>query len=384
MNLLVLNYEYPPLGGGAGEITKNISENLSALGHKVTIITTWYKGLAEDEKINHVRIIRLKSKRKAFSPSNVFEMRSWIRKSKSFMQEFCNKEKFDVCFANFALPGGEVAFFLKKKFNIPYTIISHGHDIPWLFKKEMFFYHLFTFIRIRRICRNAEFDFVQTKEMKDNINRFLSGKFPEKNIIIQNGIDRTVFYPDVSKRTEKIRILFSGRLVKQKDPFSFLKAIKEVFEKGETDFDAIIAGDGPLRKKMEKYILENRMQDKVKFSGWIKREELLSEYQKANIFIQSSRYEAMSMAVMEALACGAFVVCTVAGSNSSVIKENYNGYFFESGNYLMLAEKIMSALKKFDSDKLQIAAADTITSWEKIAAEYETYFNKVLSGKPSL
>jgi glycosyltransferase involved in cell wall biosynthesis len=38
MKLLILNYEYPPLGGGAGVITQNIAEGLAARGHNITVL----------------------------------------------------------------------------------------------------------------------------------------------------------------------------------------------------------------------------------------------------------------------------------------------------------------------------------------------------------
>jgi len=380
MNLLVLNYEYPPLGGGAGEITRNISENIAYKGHRVTVVTTWYSGLAEDETINNVRIIRLKSKRKTLYRSDVFEMMSWIKKSKTFMKGLCNNEKFDICFANFAIPGGVVACYLKKKFRIPYTIISHGHDIPWLFKKEMFFYHLFTYFRIKKICKASSFNFVQTPEMKKNIDSFLSEKNAEKNIIIQNGIDKKTFFPDITKRTEKLRILFSGRLVHQKDPFTFLKALNQLVKENISDFYVLISGDGPLRKKMEQYVVENKLDNHIKFSGWVNRDVLLAEYQKANIFVQASKYEAMSMAVMEALACGVFVICTMAGSNNTIVRDGTNGYFFETGNHLMLSEKIKTAFQKLSSDKKWIAPSDTVNAWKTLADEYLKQFRKASTG----
>lgn len=379
MNLLVLNYEYPPLGGGAGEITKNISENIATVGHGVTVITAWYEGLAEDEIINNVRIIRLRSKRKTLYRSDVIEMMSWIGKSKTFLAQFCINEKFDVCFANFAIPGGLVAHSINRKFNIPYTIISHGHDIPWFFKKEMFFYHLLTYFRIKKICKDSSFNFVQTPEMKKNIDRFLPVNKAEKNIIIPNGIDQKIFFPDILKRTDRLKILFSGRLVKQKDPFTFLRAVKKLIEENIRDFDVMVSGDGPLRKKMEQFVKENKLDNHVKFSGWMSRDILLEEYQSANIFIQTSRYEAMSMAVMEALACGTFVICTKAGSNQTIVKEGYNGYFIESGNENILTEKLKSAFLKLSSEKKYIAPSDTIFEWQNIAKEYLKFFEKVLS-----
>ena len=71
MKLLVLNYEYPPLGGGAGIISKNIAEGLASLGNEVTVLTTYYEGTEEDSIENGVHIIRLKSKRKDVFQSNI-------------------------------------------------------------------------------------------------------------------------------------------------------------------------------------------------------------------------------------------------------------------------------------------------------------------------
>jgi glycosyltransferase involved in cell wall biosynthesis len=189
MNLLVLNYEYPPLGGGAGVITQNISERLASLGHKVTVVTAWYKIEKEIEEANNLKIIRLKSKRKHTYKSSISEMLSWIKESKKFLNNYCKEEKFDLCFANFTIPGGIVALFLKRKFGIKYTIISHGHDIPWRYPKQMFHFHLTTYSRIKKICLQSEINFVQTQEMKKNIDKFLGKKYATKNILIPNGLD---------------------------------------------------------------------------------------------------------------------------------------------------------------------------------------------------
>jgi len=97
MNLLVLNYEYPPLGGGAGVVTQNISERLALLGHKVTVVTTWFKTEKETEETGNLKIVRLKSKRIHTYKSSVPEMLSWIKESRKFLQDYCRKEKFDLC-----------------------------------------------------------------------------------------------------------------------------------------------------------------------------------------------------------------------------------------------------------------------------------------------
>jgi glycosyltransferase involved in cell wall biosynthesis len=40
LRLLLLNYEYPPLGGGAGKATQAIAQQLAAMGHNVDVVTS--------------------------------------------------------------------------------------------------------------------------------------------------------------------------------------------------------------------------------------------------------------------------------------------------------------------------------------------------------
>jgi len=49
--ILILNYEFPPLGGGASPVSYEIAKGYAKLGHKVSVVTMHYKGLpAEEEK----------------------------------------------------------------------------------------------------------------------------------------------------------------------------------------------------------------------------------------------------------------------------------------------------------------------------------------------
>jgi len=77
MRLLILNYEYPPLGGGAGVCAQYHALGLEGLGHMVTVITTWFTGEREQESHGNLTIIRLKSRRKKKYRSNPIEMLSW-------------------------------------------------------------------------------------------------------------------------------------------------------------------------------------------------------------------------------------------------------------------------------------------------------------------
>lgn len=339
MKLLVLNYEYPPLGGGAGIISKNIAEGLAALGNEVTVLTTYYSGTEEDSVENGVHVIRLKSKRKDVFQSNIREMLSWMICAKRFLKKHLQVGKYDLCFANYALPCGEVAYSMKEMFHLPYVVISHGHDIPWFFPEQMMWYHAACYHWIRKICMQSRRNYVQSDEMLSNINAFLGGT-TAKNKLIFNGWNRDKFFPDESKRANKFTILFAGRLVMQKDPMTFLKAIKIAKER-IAGFEVHIVGDGKMRKKMEDFVMQNGLESIVVFKNWLTKPEIIAEYQSASLTVMPSLAEGMSMALLEALACGQYVIATKVSNNEKLITAGKNGDFIEKKDYKSLADKII-------------------------------------------
>ncbi|HTA27235.1 MAG TPA: glycosyltransferase family 4 protein [Bacteroidia bacterium] len=382
MNLLVLNYEYPPLGGGAGVITQNISERLAAMGHKVTVVTAWYKTEKETEESGNLKIIRVKSKRKHTYKANITEMLSWIKESKRFLKEYCKKELFDICFANFTIPGGVVALFLKKQFGLKYTIISHGHDIPWRFPKQMLHFHIATYAMIKKICLESEINFVQTREMKENIDKFLGETHTAKNRLILNGIDARLFMPDYTRKSKQFKMVFTGRLVKQKDPYTVLKAIK-LFSEKNNNFILHILGDGILRKGMEQYVHENGLEDYVKFFGWVSKEEMVKEYQSAHVNLIASVFEGMSIGIFESLACGCFLITTPIDDIEHIITQEENAVMVNFYSPEEMAGKLEEYyvgkyLKNYTVPEKLIDDLKTKFNWDKRVEEYETAFTKIM------
>jgi glycosyltransferase involved in cell wall biosynthesis len=379
--ILVLNYEYPPVGGGAGVIARHIAEGLAAKGHQITVVTTWFHGEKEETLENNLRIIRLKCRRKLMFRSNPIEMLSWIRETKKYLRQGLKAGDYDLCMAHFAMPGGEVAKLLLKKFRIPYIIVSHGHDIPWFFPRQMFFYHLLTFPRIRSICRKAERIVLQSWEMKDNADRFTGSDHATKNIIIYNGCDTTIFRPDAEKKSEVFKILFVGRLVRQKDPLTFLKAVK-LFSEKFPEFMVHILGDGPLRRKMEKFVTDNGLEERVRFAGWVDKGRMLEECQSAHIKVSPSLVEGMSVAVMESLACGQYIITTPVSENKRVIRESVSGEIFKLRDHEDIARKLEDFyISKFASGyevpKAVVEDFRKNFDWSSAVSAYEALINEI-------
>jgi glycosyltransferase involved in cell wall biosynthesis len=375
MKILVLSYEYPPIGGGGGVICKNISENLAQLGNQVTVLTTaFHETPDEGFEIPNLRIFRISAKRKKAFESNPSEMLSWIYTTKKFIHNNADYVDFDVCMAHFVLPGGAVAQWLKRKYGIPYVLISHGHDIPWVHPRQMFFYHLATYFWIKSVCKDSSINFIQTMMMKANIDRFMGDKHSYKNIIVSNGVDTSKFFPDYSKRPGILKIVFVGRLVLQKDPMTFLKAIR-IFYQETQNFEVHILGDGNLRKKMEKFIVKNGLTEKVKLFGKITEEKMVEEYQSAHLMIASSLNEGMSISALEALSCDVYMITTRASGFEEIIKNDINGNYVNFGDPVELANMInrffQTRFRKNCKPQLDsLTQFSNRYSWIKISRQY--------------
>lgn len=368
----MLNYEFPPIGGGGGVISKNISEQLAARGHEVVVLTTWFAGLSETENSRNITIVRLKSLRKKDFQSNPLEMLSWISSCKRFIKQWPSMPSFNLVFANFVRPGGDVALFIKQKFKIPFVVISHGHDIPWVHPKQMLGFHLISFFKIKSILRESKLNFVQSQKMLNNLERFF-GKNP-KNKCISNGFDPNIFYPE-AKQKDKIAIVFSGRLVLQKDPFTFLRALQLISQKDTNKLVIHIFGDGDLRQKINSFCKEKLSHLSIQMHGKVAQSIMAEQMRKSPLFVLSSLNEGMPLNLIEAIACGCNVIYTPVSGTEEIVMDNTLGTVFDFGDFKALAKVIEQFIEDTQSPNQienQATAKDFVAkfSWSAIGEQY--------------
>ena len=166
-HILILCYEYPPLGGGAGVVARYHAEGLAKTGHyQVTVLSAWYAGEEEiEERSAFLRVMRVKSKRKHIHQSNPVEMMSWSQKAWEFLQN--DPTPYTLSFGHFSIPSSIPAKRLWKTRGVPYIVISHGQDIPWFFPRQMLKYHLVTYFWVKSIIKPAQNLVLLTEKMKE-------------------------------------------------------------------------------------------------------------------------------------------------------------------------------------------------------------------------
>jgi len=300
--ILVLNYEFPPLGGGAGHVSYEIASGYVRKGCKVDVVTMSFPGLPEREEKNGVKITRVKSIRKRMETCSTFEMLSYVVSAMSFLIKQKDITEYDIVHCHFLIPTGLVALFLKRKFNLDYIVTIHGSDVPGYNPDRFQFEHLFTRRLLMRICHNAKAICSPSVYLKN----LLLSKVDCKDVVhIPNGIDLDNFVLDLSNPKEKI-ILSTGRLLERKGFQTLIRAVKNI----SLPFDVHIVGDGPYRRQLES--LAEGSKTKIIFHGWIKRgaKELRRLYEKAAIFVLASSQENASIALLEGMAAGCAIVST--------------------------------------------------------------------------
>lgn len=380
LNILILNYEYPPLGGGAGIVTKHLAEEFAKMNHSVVVLTTWFYGEPEYYTNNNITIVRLRSKRKNTYQSNPHEMLSWLRHAiKYFKKQNKDDIVFDICLANFTMPGGVVARYLKRKHNIPYVILSHGHDIPWTYPKTMFFWHLFFYKTIKNICIESSMNILLSEEIKSIADKFLGEKYQNKNKVFFNGLYINHFNKSMSGTT--LKIIFVGRLVPQKAPLIFLEVIKQIQEL-QIPYEVQILGDGELKSKMEDFVIRNNLYP-ISFRGKVSHAEVMDALSNSHLLLSTSVSEGMSLAILEAISTGVYVIATDVSGNNNMIVEEVNGNIIACNEPELMTEKIAhfyhhKLLKQYKYPPDYLELMHDLFSWDKIAQQYVNAFLSII------
>ena len=143
-------------------------------------------------------------------------------------------------------------------------------------------------------------------------------------------------------------LLMVGRLDAQKNPMLLLAALGELVESGQQNVNLLIVGEGQLRSQMEVVINQTGLADRVRFLGLKSTDEVAELMHTADLFVMSSSYEGMPMAVIEALASGVPVATTRVGEVALVVHDRVCGRIAKSHSEEHLTDAISWCLDNLD------------------------------------
>jgi glycosyltransferase involved in cell wall biosynthesis len=297
LRILVLNYEYPPLGGGAGPVCQQLSEHYADRGHRVDLVTMSYAGLPRKEERGGVRILRVRSWRRRPDLCGTVEMGSYVVSALPRVAARLRRGDYDVVHCHFVVPTGLLAYLATRGSNVPYVLTAHGSDVPGYNPDRFRLQHRLIGPIRRRVMRHAALLVSPSAFLRDLI-RETDPSVPVEHI--PNGIDPSRLRPGAKKR----RLLMTGRLLPRKGFQHVLASLRKL----DPAWEVHIAGDGPLRAELES--LAREIPQSVTFHGWLDHDSpaLRELYETAAIFCLPSESENASIALLEAMSAGAAVV----------------------------------------------------------------------------
>lgn len=375
MRILVVIYEFPPIGGGGGRAAYDICKDLVARGHEVVVLTAHMQGLPFEEIQDGIGVVRIRSLRKEAFRATFTVMLAYIISGLWAGLGLVHFYRPEIIHAHFAVPSGALAWALSFLTGIPYILTAHLGDVPggvpektgrWFRWLMPFTYPIWK--HARRIVAVSEY------------TRQLALKhYPVEILVLPNGADVKHLAPAEIKLKHPVRLVFAGRFVHQKNPLAIIQILARI---KDLEWQCAMLGDGPLFDEVKVEIRRNGMEDQFDLPGWITPQEVLDWFSKSDILLMPSLSEGLPVVGVQALAKGLALVVSDIGGFVDLVDAGKNGFLIEADDLIKFEEALRililnpNHLLNFRKLSLQKAREFDIAN---IAEKYQSMFQEILA-----
>jgi len=309
MKILMLNYEYPPVGGGAAPVTAQLCEHLVQLGHSTDVITMRYNNLPNTETLNGVRIFRTPSYRARPDICRTHEMATYLLGGWRQAAVMARQNQYDIIHAHFIIPTSPLAWLIRRQTGIPYLVTCHGSDVPGYNPDRFGLQHKMLLPFWKKIVRSADALVSPSGYLK---NLMLSHCTDLNIQVIPNGYSTLHFE---TSRERKNIILLCSRLLPRKGFQYVIEAVKDL----SVNWQVHIVGDGPYLDTLKTIAKDSKTP--IIFHGWLDRDSATFKdlYETSSIFILPSEAENFPTVLLEAMSAGLAIITSTAGGCPEVV-----------------------------------------------------------------
>ncbi len=372
MRLLMLNNEFPPLGGGTGTVNQAMLRQFSQIaGWEIDLITSALGSVGAEETFSErIRLYKVPVRNRNLHHSSNRELAEYAARSFRLALRLQRKNSYHLCFAWSAVPAGAVALALRRLLGLRYLVRVCGPDIPG-FEQRYQAMHFLLGPLIRRVWREAETVVAKSQGEIDLI------RAADRRIeceLIPNGVDLEQFAPGQAVPEQgALRLLCVARLIERKGQHHLIEAVKRLADDG-VDVTLELIGTGDARAANEAQAARLGLGGRVRFLGYVPREEIPRHYAAAHVFVLPSYNEGMSVALLEALASGLAVVVTPTGGTAELVQAEINGLVFDWAD----VDRLTAHLRRLAADRALVRRMGEAArrragefSWEQAARRYE-------------
>jgi glycogen(starch) synthase len=375
MRLLFVNYEFPPIGGGAAYASLAIAREFVVLGHRIDFLTAGVCGKSYVENIDGIQVHRIRTYRRGIHDSGVFGALSFVALATTKLRSLARQNRYDAYLYYFGLPTGFLSLLPGAHRGRPYIISLRGSDVPG-YDPGLTWQHRLLRPITRRIWLSAH----RVVANSHSLRGLALSWMPETAIdVICNGAAPPTAFSIHKPIGKAVRILTVSRLIARKGLDTLIMALARTQRE---DLSLEIAGEGPARDALTQLAATAGVAHRVRFHGFVEHTSLTALYAQADIFVLASVTESCSMALLEAMAAGLPVIATRVGGTVEVVKHESNGLLVAPTSI----DELSAALNTLAGNALlreRFAAANRVLtreqfSWSAVARRYEAIFNESL------
>ena len=244
--------------------------------------------------------------------------------------------------------GGHMA---KLAWGIPHVVTTHSLEPlrPWKAEQLGGGYALSCWCE-KTAIEAADAVIAVSEQMRRDVLQCYPATDPERVWVIHNGIDPDDFHPVRDESAlrrmgvdpDRPYALFVGRITRQKGVPQLLAAAPRI----DPSFQLVLSAGAPDTPEIEREVNHLREQVQAERGGlvWIPemlpREDLISLYSGATVFICPSVYEPFGLVNLEAMACETAVVATEVGGIPEIVVEGETGFLVKPDDPAAMADRV--------------------------------------------
>lgn len=316
MRILVLNYEFPPVGGGGGRAAAALCAALAERGHELKVITSRVPNLPPRETLGGYQVSRVLTGRRSRFRASFASMAGFVMGALLPALRVARSWKPDVIHAHFAVPTGVLASLLSKMTRIPYVLTAHLGDVPGGVpeKTDRWFRIVYPFTP--PIWKGATKVVAVSEQTRDLALRHYDVDID----VIPNGVRVGSRAPD--RVSDPPRLIFAGRFQPQKNLPMLVELLARV---RDIPWQCELLGDGPDHPTVDDLVQSHDLASRVNLLGWVDAAIVEERLEASDLLLLTSRSEGFPVIGVQALASGLAILASNVGGLSELVESEANG-----------------------------------------------------------
>jgi glycosyltransferase involved in cell wall biosynthesis len=364
----MLNYEFPPIGGGSGNATRYILREFARAGDlEVEVVTSSDDEFRIEQFAAGIRVHRLPVRKKELHHWTSLELLRYSLRAYWYTRRLVDRQRFDICHCWSGWPPGVIGHLLRAR--TPYIVGLRGSDVPGYNARLARLDRLIFAPLSRRVWSHAR----ALVANSEDLGALAQQTYRAPMLVIPNGVDTEEFAPG-AETGSALRLLFVGRFVDRKNMPLVLRAMQTLSECTLT-----LVGEGKRDTEWRELARALEIADRVRFVGHVAHDQLGQYYRDADVFVLPSDAEGMSNSLLEAMASGLAIVATDTGGASGLVGSA--GVIVPLGDGAALATALQSLVSDRESVhrmKAEARRRALTRTWRAVAQEYRNVYQQAV------